>query len=630
MRIRHQFAGVLGIVTLSLLLIVGGSFLAIVELIRFQTTAERGTELISRSRAVFDLTKDLSVAAFARDLYGRLKDVFYFEKFETTMNNWDEAVLEFKGAFQNFMSDWAILSLAEGDSSMADERETAMTMASKMFAGLDSLSLGFRKLQSSGLLLQADVYQNTLESSDREIAGLFSQVRQTSYYLKNSFESYMDYFVTAVTARVQSTQGDLAWLFLGLSLTVVGASIAYSTAVGHRIVRHVQSLRLGMAAISRGDFSHPVAINSRDELGELAESINRLSGDLRLRVGRFLDLNRDLGASIDTDTDLASVRRTIVDTAAREAGAAGLALVPFAGGVMGNVPPVASGLLENDVEAVWELIGPWDPAVAFFRTADRGPFSSVMVCPLAASQSVHGVLVAVTAAGNDPFTDLDFTTFRSLSDFAALAIENYLKYRELIELREAELQSLQARIQPHFLYNVLNGVIGLNRLGDRSGLEAAVLDLKDLLRYTLDGDRSVSLAEELAFVRKYLELQKLRFGERFDYSIDVDDACSSLKIPKLLLQPLAENALLHGIEPWPKPARLDIRALSDQGAVRVEVADTGAGFDTASLTGPTRVGLLNVTRRLELAFPGSVMQVRSSPGEGCLVALTFQPERSRL
>ena len=630
MRIRHQFAGVLGIVTLSLLLIVGGSFWAIVELIRFQTTAERGTELISRSRTVFDLTKDLSVAAFAQDLYGRLKDVFYFEKFETTMNNWDEAVAEFTGAFHAFMNDRSMVSMARGDASMADQRETAMTMAGKMFAGLDELSHGFRKLESSGLLLQADVYQNTLESPDREISGLFSQVRQTSYYLKNSFESYMDYFVNAVTARVQSTQSGLAWLFLALSLTAVAVSIAYSTAVGHRIVRHVQSLRRGMTAISRGDFSHPVDIRSRDELGELAEAINRLSDDLRRRVGRFLDLNRDLGSSIDTDTDLASVRRTIVDTAAREVGAAGLALVPFVGGVMGNAPPVGAGLLENDVEAVWELIGPWDPAVAFFRTADRGPFSSVLACPLAASQSVHGVLIAVTAAGEAPFTDLDFTTFRSLADFAALAVENYLKYRELIELREAELQSLQARIQPHFLYNVLNGVIGLNRLGDRAGLEAAVLDLKDLLRYTLDGDRSVTLIEELAFVRKYLELQKLRFGERFDYSIHVDDGCAALRIPKLLLQPLAENALLHGIEPWPRPARLDIRAASDDGTVRVEVADTGAGFDTARLAGPTRVGLLNVTRRLELAFPGSVMQVRSSPGEGCLVAMTFQPDRSRL
>jgi sensor histidine kinase YesM len=630
MRIRHQFAGVLGIVTLSLLLVVGGSFLAIVELIRFQTTAERGTELISRSRAVFDLTKDLSVAAFARDLYGRLKDVFYFEKFETTMNNWDEAVAGFKSAFGAFMSDWAIVSMARTDPSMADQRETAMTMAGKMFAGLDALSHGFRKLESSGLLLQSDVYQNTLESSDAELAGLFTQVRQTSYYLKNSFESYMDYFVAAVSARVSATQGELAWLFLALSLVAVAVSIVYSTVVGHRVVRHLQSLRLGMTAISRGDFSHPVDIRSRDELGELAESINRLSGDLRLRVGRFLDLNRDLGASIDTDTDLASVRRTIVGTASREVGAAGLALVPFVGGVMGNVPPVGEGLLENDVEAVWELVGPWDPAVAFFRTADRGPFSSVMVCPLSAPQSAHGVLVAVTAADAPPFTDLDFTTFRSLADFAALAVENYLKYRELIELREAELQSLQARIQPHFLYNVLNGVIGLNRLGDRAGLEAAILDLKDLLRYTLEGDRAVTMTEELAFVGKYLELQKLRFGERFDYSISVDDPCASLKIPKLLLQPLAENALLHGIEPWPHPARLDIRASAEDGLVRVEVADTGAGFDTAALIQPPRVGLLNVTRRLELAFPGSVMRVRSSPGEGCLVALTFQPERSRL
>jgi two-component system sensor histidine kinase YesM len=254
------------------------------------------------------------------------------------------------------------------------------------------------------------------------------------------------------------------------------------------------------------------------------------------------------------------------------------------------------------------------------------PFSSLIVCPLPAPHAAHGQLMAVTDAGAMPFTDLDFTVLQSHADFAALSIDNYLKYRQLIELREAEYQSLQARIQPHFLYNVMNGLIGLNRMGEKAAVEAAVLDLKDLLRYTLDHERTVSLEEELGFVRKYLDLQKLRFGERFDYRVSCAPACAALAIPKLLLQPLAENALIHGIEPMARNGLLEIDASGDPAVgVRVSIADNGAGFDPATRDATSRIGLSNVIKRLELAYPGSVFAIRSAPGQGCRVEIEIRP-----
>jgi len=624
MRIRDKFTVVFGIVFLSVLLIVTASVFAMSELLRFQTMADRGTELIARSRTVFNLMKDLSVTAFAPELYSRMKDVFYYEKFDVTLREWSGAVEDFRQTFRAFMDDGTVRQMARQNSLVGDEYATALTMSGKAFGRLDTVMDGFRKLSRTGLLTQGDAYQRIVSSPDQQVSGLFSEVRVTSYYLKNNFESFMNYFVTAMTARVEATRLALTWFFLGTALASVAISLTFSMMVGNRIVRHVGALRAAMAGVSRGDFSHRLSIRSRDELGELAEGINRLARDLKNNVDRLLVVSRDIGARIDPTTDLAALRRTIVDTSTRDIRAAGMVLLPAPGAVGGTAPPVASGLLAGERErlSLRAVVGPALAGPLFLvPEAEDLPFSSVLACPLRGPSGSHGVLAAVTASGAPEFTDLDFVLFQSLADFAALGIENYLKYRELIELREAEYQSLQARIQPHFLYNVLNGVVGLNRMGDRTGLEAAVLDLKDLLRYTLAPEGTVTLAEELAFVTKYLELQKLRFGERFDFRIDCDPRCQSLALPKLLLQPLAENALIHGIELLARPGLLTIAARPAPGGVAVWVEDNGAGFDLAAHDPSRRVGLSNVTKRLELAYPGSDFHIVSAPGQGCRVDL---------
>ncbi len=622
MRIRDKFIGILGIVFLNVVVIVVLSVFAMAELQRYQTTAERGAEVITRSRSMFNLLKDLSITAFAPDTYGRLKDVFYYEKFETTRANWEVSVLEFQTAFRSFMSDLTIRKLVRADAAVGDEYRTADTMSEKAFARLELVKAGFLKLSSSGILNEDDYYLRIVTSPDLQIAGLFSEVRGASYYLKNNFESYMNHFVNAVTERVNQTRSGLTWFYLAITLFSVAVSLTLSIVFGNRILRNVNTLKAGMAAISRGSFSHPIQVRSRDELGDLARTINSLAEGLKANVDRFLHVTRDIGSEIDTDLTLQAIRQIIVDTAGRETGASGVAFLPHPGNVLGTAPALTGGILSQPENLEAALVAA-RPEVRFVLTEPgAGPFSSTITCPLVTATGGHGLLVAVTGREAPAFTDLDFIVLRSYADFAALSIANYLKYRQLIELREAELQSLQARIQPHFLYNVLNGLVGLNRMGDRSGLEAAVLDLKDLLRYTLDHARTVTLTEELAFIGKYLELQKLRFGERFDYEVSCDAGCASLVIPKLLLQPLAENSLIHGIELMPGGGRLEISARELPGrAVLIVVSDNGAGFDLTTHDPASRVGLSNVTKRLELAFPGSTFTIDSTPGQGCRIEL---------
>ncbi|HEY9595211.1 MAG TPA: histidine kinase, partial [Spirochaetia bacterium] len=235
------------------------------------------------------------------------------------------------------------------------------------------------------------------------------------------------------------------------------------------------------------------------------------------------------------------------------------------------------------------------------------------------------------AAPQASLSDLDFTTFRSFADYAALILDNFFKYKELLEKRDAEYRALQSQIQPHFLYNVLNGFVGLNRLGDTRSLESAIFSLKDMLRYILDGSRWTTVGDELAFLGRYCELQRLRFQERLVVSIRCDEAAAGVRIPKLILQPIVENAVIHGIEPLDRPGHLEIAACldGDNGTrtARITVSDDGAGYSPGADETVERIGLTNVRERLLIASPEARLAITSGPGKGTRIALEIPVAR---
>src|SRR5207253_7416388 len=111
------------------------------------------------------------------------------------------------------------------------------------------------------------------------------------------------------------------------------------------------------------------------------------------------------------------------------------------------------------------------------------------------------------------------------------------------------LHALELQIQPHFLFNTLNAVTSLVRTGKNSEAIVMIAGLSDILRYTLDheGNQRVRLEAETEMLRRYLEIQRTRFADRMTFSIDVDSSVRSAAVPTLILQPLAENAVRHGI-----------------------------------------------------------------------------------
>jgi two-component system sensor histidine kinase YesM len=228
--------------------------------------------------------------------------------------------------------------------------------------------------------------------------------------------------------------------------------------------------------------------------------------------------------------------------------------------------------------------------------------------------------------GRDEIAQLGTALNRMIGQLDELIIN---EYRAKLNLRNAEFRALQSQIQPHFLYNILNGLVGLNRKGEHVLLERAILSLSGMLRYILSSQDTSSIEEEFSIIRKYGELQSMRFSDRLEIKLSLDPRLAHVRIPKLLLQPLVENAIIHGVEPCEHPCILEVSAEllatnSDlEERVVIRIADNGVGFFyKPELIDDHHIGLSNVKERLALAFQENYsLHLNSSPGNGTTVTI---------
>jgi hypothetical protein len=163
-------------------------------------------------------------------------------------------------------------------------------------------------------------------------------------------------------------------------------------------------------------------------------------------------------------------------------------------------------------------------------------------------------------------------------------------------LTAAQLHGLRAQLQPHFLFNALNAVSSLITI-DPLRAERMLARLGDLLRTTVETAPllEVTLAEEFALAQRYLEIEQERFGDRLAVQIDPLDGLAGVRVPNMLLQPLLENAVRHGVAPHSHHGRVTLRAERSDDGVRITVADSGGGFDRGT---PAGMGLRITTQRL--------------------------------
>jgi two-component system LytT family sensor kinase len=182
-----------------------------------------------------------------------------------------------------------------------------------------------------------------------------------------------------------------------------------------------------------------------------------------------------------------------------------------------------------------------------------------------------------------------------------LAVERERLRTGMVEQR---LVALTSQLQPHFLFNTLQGISTLIHR-DPDAADQMLGKLADLLRDVLrDRDRVlVPLADEIRYARTYLEISKLRFGDRLQYDIDVPRDLEGVQVPLFILQPLVENAISHGIGSRIQGGRVGVRAYRQGGSILLDVEDDGGGFDDAAQL-KEGIGLSNTRERLRASFGG--------------------------
>lgn len=227
------------------------------------------------------------------------------------------------------------------------------------------------------------------------------------------------------------------------------------------------------------------------------------------------------------------------------------------------------------------------------------------------------------------------TTFNNMADRLELLFDEV--YEQGILLRDAEFKLLESQIRPHFIFNVLEQINMRCMEAGQNHICHMVSNLAQLLRanITYRHAQTIPFREELRYVRYYLELQKERFGDSLSYSIDLEDpSILDYLLPKLTIQPLVENSIVHGLEPKRGGGTVQIGIWEDEDAVYIRVSDDGVGFDPAladlepakddSSSQHNHIALTNISRRIQLLYGSPYgLHIVSAPMQGTEITVTL-------
>lgn len=191
---------------------------------------------------------------------------------------------------------------------------------------------------------------------------------------------------------------------------------------------------------------------------------------------------------------------------------------------------------------------------------------------------------------------------------------------------QSELTALKAQLNPHFLYNTFN-TISASVPPEQEYTRELIADLSDLFRYQLwaSNQEVVPLKVEVDFVKKYLQLEKARFGDRLHVDFNVAPITEDAPIIPILLQPLVENAIRHGISPLVEGGSITVDIQERNQQILIKIADTGVGFDTSATSSGQGIGLGNTRRRLLLRY-GSELKIKDNLPQGTIISITIPRE----
>ena len=276
------------------------------------------------------------------------------------------------------------------------------------------------------------------------------------------------------------------------------------------------------------------------------------------------------------------------------------------------------------------LISATHSAAATFITLTIQPFDNMGTSPtsfwprfLSRMQGAFGADLLVYGAVIGVFYAIDYYRKYREREFLATQLET--------QLAQAQLDSLRMQMHPHFLFNTLNGIVSLVRDNRNQAAIGMLVGLSDLLRHTLEhsDQQEIELKEELNFIRLYLNIQQMRFSDRLQIVTEIDPKTLKALVPNFLLQPLAENALRHGISRSVDSGFIGISSQIEGANLRITVSDNGAGLpEKWQLKSSGGIGLANTAARLQQLYNGKHLFDIRNRDEGGVEVLIVIPFRS--
>ena len=300
---------------------------------------------------------------------------------------------------------------------------------------------------------------------------------------------------------------------------------------------------------------------------------------------------------------------------------------------------------------VWALATPLIIFLGRRFPIARKPWRSVPIHFVAnamiAALDISVYWACARVASNDPWTKMPLGEllpwmllktgfFEMLVYWLVIAVDYVFayqrRYREAAaRLAEAQLDALKLQLHPHFLFNTLNSISVLMRKGEAASAVRMLGGLSDLLRRSLTSLRVelVPLEEELDFIGRYLDIETTRFPDRLRVTLDIEPAARRARVPSLILQPIVENAIEHGIAPTISGGRITITARVEAARLRVEVRDDGAGLGVESEPRGTGVGLSHVRKRLAQLYPDAHRFELAPGAPGAIATLEIPYDEDR-
>ena len=232
-----------------------------------------------------------------------------------------------------------------------------------------------------------------------------------------------------------------------------------------------------------------------------------------------------------------------------------------------------------------------------------------------------------TETANDETGQLTQEFRVMLESIDTLIRENYEK--QLI-LQDTRYKMLQAQINPHFLYNTLNTVTWMIRAGQNKDAIRVVVELGELLRAALSKEQTSTVAQEVQLARSYITIQEFRYADQASFALTAEGELDRYRMPRMVLQPLIENAILHGIDDALNFRHIEVLAKEEETDILLRVTDDGLGMSEEQLDAVRKgtakpkghgIGLSNIQERLKLMYGEFQMEIDSKPGEGTTVTL---------